>query len=419
MMAPFPGEAGDRLLPPSIPFRFFLAASGFQVLAWLVLLFGAGDLAGFTGGLGPVLAAIHLLTLGVLAMVAMGASYQLLPIATRQSLRRVWPTRASFWLMLLGVPVFTIGMGGGGAGWLHGGTALVSAGLLVFAALTADNVRRAGSMPLVAGHGWAAMVALVVLVTLGIALVVDFDTGFLGDRAGVTLIHMSVAAFGFMGLLVLGFSHILIPMFALSRRLPAKAGWAHLWLGIVGMIVFSAGVLVSSDWVVFAGAAIGLAAALTYIWVMLQAMKTAMRKRLGLAFLLIRAAWGMLAASLVLGLALLLGMPIPNGAALFGFLLLAGWLLTFLTGILQRIMPFLASMHAAGNGGKPPRLSELTPVRPAQVHVVCHFLALAIVAVGIVLDATVLIQMGILIGLAGAVSFALFAGLVAFRMAQS
>jgi hypothetical protein len=419
MMAPFPGETGDRLLPPSIPFRFFLAASGFQVLAWLVLLFGAGDLAGFTGGPGPVLAAIHLLTLGVLAMVAMGASYQLLPIATRQSLRWVWPTRASFWLMLLGVPVLTIGMGGAGPGWLHGGTALVSAGLLVFAALTADNLRRTGSMPLVAAHGWAALVALVVLVTLGGALVVDFGAGFLNDRAGVTLIHMSIAAFGFMGLLVLGFSHILIPMFALSRRLPIRAGWAHLWLGVVGLIVFSAGVLVSSDWLTLAGAVIGLAAALIYIWVMLLAMRTAMRKRLGLAFVLIRTSWGMLAASLVLGLLLLAGLPLSNGATLFGFLLLAGWLLTFLTGILQRIMPFLASMHAAGTGGKPPRLSELTPARPAQAHVVCHFLALAIVSAGIVLDATILIRIGTLIGLAGALSFAAFAGLVAVRMARS
>ncbi|NOX74832.1 MAG: hypothetical protein GXP03_14840 [Alphaproteobacteria bacterium] len=419
MMAPFPGEAGDRLLPPFIPFRFFLAASLFQVLAWLMLVIGAGDLAGFTGGLGPVLAAVHLLTLGVLAMVAMGASYQLLPIATRQSLVRVWPTRLSFWLMLFGIPALVAGLGGLGTVWLAVGTGLVSAGLLVFAALSVDNLRRAGSMPLVAAHGWAAMAALFGLVALGIALVVDFGTGFLVDRSAVVLIHMSVAAFGFMGFLVLGFSHVLIPMFALSRRLPAKAGWAHLWLGLAGLVVFSVGVLMQSTWLPLLGSVIGLAAISVYIGVMVVALKTAMRKRLGLAFVLIRTAWGLLGLSMVLGLILLLGVPVPNGAALFGFLLLAGWLLTFLMGVLQRIMPFLASMHAAGKGGKPPRLSELTPELPARVHAVCHFLALAIVAAGILLDATILIQAGALIGLVGALAFTLFAGLVAFRMARS
>jgi hypothetical protein len=419
MMAPSLGDAGDRLLPPSIPFRFFLAASGFQVLAWLALLFGASELASFTGGLGPVLSAIHLLTLGVLAMVAMGASYQLLPIATRHSLLRVWPTRLSFWLMLLGVPVLTIGMGGAGQGWLYGGTAMASAGLLVFAALTADNLRRARSMPLVAAHGWAAMVALVVLVALAIALVVDFGTGFLADRAGLTLIHLAVATFGFVGLLVFGFSHILIPMFTLSRRLPAKAGWAHFWLGVAGLSVFSAGVYMRLDWTTVLGSVIGLAAGLAYIWVLAQALKNAMRKRLGFPFVLIRASLGMLAASLALGLTLLLGIPVSNGVALFGFLILAGWLLTFLTGILQRIIPFLASMHAAGNGGKPLRLSELTPLLPAQVHAICHLLALAIVATGIVLDATVLIRAGALIGLVGALAFAVFAGLVAVRMVRN
>ena len=46
MAGGFLGGAKDRLLPASIPFRFFLSASVFHVLAWGMLLFGADDLAG-------------------------------------------------------------------------------------------------------------------------------------------------------------------------------------------------------------------------------------------------------------------------------------------------------------------------------------------------------------------------------------
>ena len=67
-------QSDSRLLPPSLPFRFFAAAAVFHVLLWLVLLFAAGNATSFAGGLGPVLAAVHLLTLGVLTTTAIGAA---------------------------------------------------------------------------------------------------------------------------------------------------------------------------------------------------------------------------------------------------------------------------------------------------------------------------------------------------------
>ncbi|HRH88244.1 MAG TPA: hypothetical protein PLO41_15460, partial [Rubrivivax sp.] len=81
----FLAGATSRLLPMSVPFRFFAAATGFHGLAWLALLVAAPDVPRFAGGLGWPLAALHLLTLGVLVMTVLGASLQLLPVATRQA----------------------------------------------------------------------------------------------------------------------------------------------------------------------------------------------------------------------------------------------------------------------------------------------------------------------------------------------
>ncbi|MCB1364103.1 MAG: hypothetical protein KDK02_08270 [Rhodobacteraceae bacterium] len=410
--------AKDRLLPASVPFRFFIAASLFHILAWAALFWGADQVPGFAGGTGPVLAAIHLLTLGVFAMTAIGASYQLLPVATRKPLARTWPTRLSFWLFLPGVAILTAGMALHENAWMMTGAVAACAGLAVFALLTADNLRRAGSVPIVAAHGWAALAALVALAAIGLTLIEDFRAGFLPRHGDLATLHLVLASYGFMGMLVFGFSLVLVPMFVLSRSLPTRPGWAQLGLAVAALVLFSAAYALHGGvlaWLAFAAA---LGATGAHLWLMRAALRSSMRRRLGLPFVQIRSAWGFLALSLVLGGLLLAGVPVPNGAALFGFVLLAGWLLTFLTGVLQRIIPFLASMHAAGKSGLPPLLSELTAENALKTHSVCHFAALAVCAAGILLDLPVVIRVGAAIGVVGAVGFAVFTITVAVKIAR-
>lgn len=412
----FMGGAKDRLLPASIPFRFFGAAALFHVLAWLALLWGSDDLPGFVGGPGPVLSATHLMTLGVLAMSAMGASYQLLPVATRQPLARVWQARLSFWLFTPGLLILTAGMSGDLDAALWPGAIMVTAGLVLFAILTGDNLRRAGALPIVAAHGGAALLALLGTVTAGLLLIGDFTHGYLADHSSIAVLHMGVAAFGFMGLLVFGYSLILVPMYLLSRSVPTRPGWVQLGLGLVALAVFVAGRLLAIPFLDAVALLIGLAAAATYLMLMRAAWKTAMRRRQGLSFVILRAGWAGMVLGLLCGLALAAGLDIPNGAALFGWIVLVGWLLTFVTGILQRIMPFLASMHASGASGKPARVSDLTAELPLRIHALAHAAGFVLVAIGIVLDLSVLVQLGAIAGLAGALAFAVFAGIVIMQV---
>ena len=414
----FLGGAKSRLLPASVPFRFFIAACVFHPLAWLALFAGARDLASYSGGPGYVLASIHLLTLGVLTMTAMGASYQLLPVVTLRPLESIWPAKLSFWLFLPGVMLLAFGMISTHAAALNWGAGLVVSGLVLFVALTANNLRGAGNLPVVAAHGWAAIAALIIFAVIGALLAADLDGGFLDDHRLLAIIHMTLAIFGFMGLLALGLSLVLVPMFALSRSLSTFHGWLQLLLTAAAIVTFCAAIGLDLQILGVAAVIIGLAAAVTHLGLMRNALRTGMRKRLGLSFVLVRSSWGLLALGLLTGLAVIADFPIApiapitNGPALFGFIILAGWLLTFLTGILQRIMPFLASMHAAGASGIPPLLSDLTAETPLKVHAVCHFAALALCSTGIVLDWTSLIEIGAAFGFIGSVSFLIFAARV-------
>jgi hypothetical protein len=419
LAASFLGGAKSRLLPASIPFRFFVTAAILHVLMWLVLLLEADQATSFRGGPGPILAAVHLLTLGVLTTTAIGASVQLLPVATRRTLAAVWPVKLVFWLTAPGMLALVAGMYMAGVGVLIAAAVVTGAGLLLFAALLADNLRRAGSLPVVAAYGWGALVALILLIGLGVWLAIDYETGAMTDRPGIALAHMILGGFGFMGLLALGFSHVLVPMFALAAAPAKRPSLVGFGLAAAAVTLGSLGALAGSVETLTAAALTGLGASMLHLRLMHRVLATGMRKRLGLSFLLIRAAWMMLPLTLLVGIAALYGLAGPNGPTLFGALLFGGWLLTFLLGILQRILPFLASMHVSRAGsGAPPLMSELAASGPLKLHALCHALALAALLAAIAIDDMRLVRIGGAIGLVGGLAFAWFTADVTRHIAR-
>ncbi len=408
----FLGGAKGRLLPASIPFRFFISAAVLHLVAWLVVLIFADDFPGFTGGLGPPLAALHLITLGVLAMTAMGAALQLLPVSTRQGIVAVWPAKLAYWLFMPGVVIFS------GASVAYDpigvavGAGLAGAALSIFAVLIADNLRRARSLPLVAAHGWAAVMSLLVLLALGLGAAFDFAAPFLPDHQAVAGAHLVAAVFGFMGMLAVGFSYVLVPMFALSRSPSPYLAWTGFGLGCCALVAGIAGFFVDHVYLLAGAAIIGLWAATLYLAAMAQVMKKRMRKRLGRSFFLIRIAWVLLPVSLITALAVLIGEPIPDGPAIVVVLVLLGWQLTFVLGILQRIMPFLGSMHVSQQPGGQSLVSRFTDIWELKYSAYCHLTALVLLCIGLITEWPLIIRGAGLCGVVGAILFLRFAAAV-------
>lgn len=413
--ATFLAGAKGRLLPASLVFRFFIAAAFYHAAAWALLALHGEGLIGYRGGPGPVLAAIHLITLGVLVMTAIGAALQLLSVVTKRPITAVGLCQLMSWLYIPGVALLTYGMTiGDGTVMMIGGVA-VAAALAIFAVLIAGNLRGATQIDLTVAHVWLALLALLILALLALALIADYDLGFFDNHAGAALAHFVIAAFGFMGLLALGFSHVLVPMFALAPAPKPFLGYVTMGLITAAIALAAGGALWDLPLLIAAASLIGLAGMGLHLRAMLTVLKTRMRQRLGLSFLLVRAAWALLPASLVLALLAALGLVGDSGATLAGFIIIAGWLLTFLLGILQRIMPFLATMHAGGPGGRPVSVSALTNEPALRVHGICHGLGLVAVAAGIIAETPLLVTLGAVVGVAGALAFLWFAGDVVRR----
>jgi hypothetical protein len=288
-------------------------------------------------------------------------------------------------------------------------SAMTAVGLLLFCGLLADNLRRTSSLPVVGAFGWAALAALLLVTALGVTLAINDEVGFLPDHGAVALAHLILGGFGFMGLLVLGFSHILVPMFALAPAPEKRLSFISFAIASTAVFLGTLGALSGSRNVLTVAALAGLAAAASHLWLMHRVLESGMRKRLGLSFILVRAAWIMLPATLLVGLAALYGFAGNSGGTLFGFFLLFGWLLTFLVAILQRIMPFLASMFVAPQAaGGSPTVSELANARSLKLHAVCPGLAFAVLVVAILLDDATVARFGSAIGLIGSLAFAWF-----------
>lgn len=407
----FPLVARSRLLPMSLPFRFFGAAVLFQVAAWALVLAFPAELISFEKGLGPAFAALHLVTLGVLAMTAIGATLQLLPVATRQPVRSLGAAKLVWWLLVPGVAVFAYGAAAFAPGTMGVGAMLVVVALAIYALLLGANLYGARGMRLVVAHGWAALACLAVLAASGLALAARYEHGLALDYAAWRTTHLVLATYGFMGLLAIGLSTFLLPMLAVAPAPKASTAYAVLAAAVTGLAASILG---------FAAVAalLGLLAALAHTAALERALRARLRPALGPGFALVRVSWICLVASLAMALAMALDIAPPRAALLFGLLLVPGWLLTFLLGVLQRIVPFLASVHASTTARGAPLISALTPGPLLAAHQVLHVAAVAALLVAALLGEPWLVRAGAAAGLASAVVFAVFFAFVLMKVRQ-
>jgi hypothetical protein len=412
--------AEKRLLPLPAVGVAFTTAIVFQPLSWGMLVLFGDTLAGMvTPGFGPAIAAIHALTLGVLLPVAMTAAVQILGVVTMQA-----PPPG--WRMLPSVVLVSVGATGVVAGAAAGNVVLALAavigaagGLALFAfdlARLLLGARRAG-FPDTRAALWVALGSLAGFALLALALGFDLLGGWLPDHQAVAAAHAVLACFGFMGFLALGFSLVLLPMLAIAEPPPSGRARLQVGLGAAGLVVAVGGLLAGIGWVTAVGAALGLAAAVLHVRLMRGVLRRRLRRTLGDAFVLVRLSWAMLIAALALAVPLALGLvPAEPGLRVFGLLLLHGWLLSLVVGMLQRILPFLASMHVMASRGKALSPAALSWDGALRIHLIGHCAALALSLAGAVLGDGALVATGGVAGAAGGTAFAGFAGVVFARV---
>jgi hypothetical protein len=386
----------DNAPPLWLPFRFFLTAPLFALLAGLLIALEGPQV--FASRWTPsLLATTHLLTLGFAAMTMIGSLIQILPVVAGISLPRANATATGVHALLT---TGTLALAGGfryAEPWLFRAALLLlpaAFGWLLIAAFV--GLRRSGGRGTMLRAMRLALASLLATIVLGTALASAFAWTFSSTLSlpisltDLTDLHASWGLLGWISLLVIGVSFQVVPMFQvtalypemISRRLPAAV--------FILLIVSSLGVL-QQPWlktIASAFIAIGLAGFAVATLLLLWSSK---RPQGDTTSLFWRTSMGSLLGCAALWLVHAIVPSVLSEATypvLLGVLFIVGFAWSVINGMLYKIVPFLVWYHLQNElkGGcvKAPNVKKILPDNLTKRQFGLHLFTLS-AAVGAVL----------------------------------
>lgn len=343
-----PSLSFDQAPPISVPYRFFLAAPWFGVMAGILLAWSGPD--AFASRWTPeALALTHLIALGFMLQAMCGALFQFIPVAVGGNVWRPKLVANTVQPLLLLATLLLV------AGLLFGLPDLLSAavplfllavgGLVIVVALALWQTPATG-MTL-----WAMRMAiggLAITVLLGSLLAESLAHGLSVPIVELTNIHLAWGLVGWALMLLAGVSYHVVPMFQLTRPYPL---WFTRGFGPLLLLLLLAWsgqyFLDDSGWSIAIGLLL-LAMLASYAGITLWLQYTRRRKIHDATSLYFRVAMLSLLAFAISGAATLLHPAIgadPRSVVWLGVLAFAGVFVSAITGMMYKITPFLNWLH--------------------------------------------------------------------------
>ena len=400
--------------PLGLPLGFFLAGPLAFVAINALLVFDGGNL--LTYYLLPVdLSLTHLVTLGWVTMVMMGALYQLTPVIFQTRLHSARLGRWQFGFYLIGVAGLVTSFR-----WLWApGLAIFGSAVVLAVALFLYNMARTlWRPPAWTVVGWYLAHSLSYLgmtVISGLTFALDLRFHWFPIPQHVLAAHVDLGLIGWFTLTLMGVGYQLVPMFGLvhghSLRL---ARWILRALNLGILLLFISLLL---EWprpvALLSVGMTGLGVA-AYAFDVYRMFRRRRRRVLDLT------QWHTILSTLCLLAAMLAVVRIASGN-LGGlsaqthwylgtaYLALAGWVSFAIMGQYYKILPFLIWNHryAAQAGREPvPLLRDLYSGARARVAFLLYLAGFVGVATSLLLGASLLVRLSALLTLGGSLGFA-------------
>lgn len=369
------GLSYDQGPPLGLPLRFFLAAPVFLLSAAAGAIYAGPEV--FQARWNPAtLALTHLLTLGFLGMVMIGALLQMLPVVIGvriPAVRRV--ARTGWWGLSAGIVMLASGLVLGSPNALTLAALLIAVGLLPLLGAMLVCVTRSNVVSIVAWPMRQAWLALLLVLAIGVWLALGLAGHVpLPDLSSLTDLHLAWGLGGWILIIVTGVAYQVVPMLLLTPPYPSLAERSLTWIMLAGLAGFSVaralpgapGLLVLATESTMAAAAFAFAA--VTLW--LQARRR--RKLTDVTLWFWR--FGMISLAAC-------GLMLPFARSeslnlLLGRLFLLGFAASVICGMLYKIVPFLAWFHLQAqrqNRSVPiPNMKQFIPENMARDQLVLH-----------------------------------------------
>jgi hypothetical protein len=367
--------AGAHAPPFALPAEHFAVALCFWVLGAAGLVWAAPEIARGAFPLPGVIAVAHLFTLGWITTTILGALYQFLPVALGVPIRSERAAHLTLALYAPGLILFVAGMLLARPAVFLPGAALFGTALLVFCGNLAATLKSSRDRGLTWWALVGAVVFLVATVALGFSLTGNLRWGYLGGERFLAMgVHIHVAVFGWVMLVVVGVAHRLLPMFLLSHgapEWPGKLAAALLTAGSAAMLALHHALTPTAIWSIAALIGGGLTAFVAQAFLF---YRHRVKPSLDPGLRLVRTAVLFLGLAVVLApFHLHLGLAAPRVATAYVLALVLGGLSLFVAGHYYKILPFLVWYHRFGPlVGKQsvPKVAELYRAGPADAAAV-------------------------------------------------
>jgi hypothetical protein len=282
---------------------------------------------------------IHLFLLGFVMMIIFGAMAQLIPVVLEVGHAVVDVYYIILPLLGIGAVIMVTGF------WLmpallpYGGL-LVLVAMLIFAFENIVTLKKTEIRTLtVKTVAWSnGYLLLGILTGFAIALGLSGDLGI-----NVSLIlkaHVYAVLGGYVVLTIMGLSLILIPMFSLAHGFDETAINRAFKLVITGVGIVFIGALIAQEWLMMLGYLINTVGIFFYMWQIYIIAKLTVRKELDVWAKSMIFAFVALILSIVLGLLYFLT-DIESILHASVWFMLLGFISSFITGHLYKIVPFL------------------------------------------------------------------------------
>lgn len=415
----------SRAVGDPVALRLLAAYFGLSLLGWLAaaatLIAAAPDLAsGDVGAPEPVLA-VHLLALGFLPLAVSGGAFHLLPVMLRNPLRSERRLALALPLLALGAWLVAPGVAYEIPAVLWPGAALLSAGfVLVLVELGGLAARAPRGRMLVASRTGVSLSLFHALAALTLGAIV-FDHGdapVLGVSHGRwLLVHLHLAALGWLALLILAVGRTLGPMLAQAPAAPVRRLPLEEVMLTLGLWLLVAGIAADTNPVAYAGGALVVVALGRFGALILRVGRTRRLEPEGPLLHLLAGAL-FLAQAAVLGFALLAGAgPQQRGLAAYVLLLLLGWAAGVTLGHLPKLLSL--SIWVWWPPGPRPKQEALYPRRPAQFETTVFALGVEVTAIGIYTGSTAVTRVGAVLVAAAALLTAVLVASIGRRRSRA
>ena len=342
------GLSIDQAPPISAPVRFFITAPIFGLIAGILIFFSDSATLMSRFSIESIVIT-HTITIGFLGFIMLGALTQMLPVLVGAKMPKVvFVAKYSFILITLGLIFMILGL------LLHNdiytylsilglaGGFLMMLGSMAIALKGVNNFT-----PTVKAISTSIFFATTIVI-MGIFLLYSYTDDNISEyQIIIANIHSVWAIFGFGGILIIGVSFQVLPMFYVAPKFKSFCKKRVVWLISTGLFLWLVFSLFKEDYTIFAKAWIALFfwAFATTVWLKLN------RRRRPISDVTV---WYWRTASIFLSLGAFLWIfdeyfkheYIVMVAVLIG----GGFIISIMIGMLYKVVPFLVWFHLNGMG---------------------------------------------------------------------